>query len=98
MLVLTRRNGESIVIGNEVSVTVVEVRGDQVRLGISAPRSVQVYREEVYREIERQNAQAVADAGQARSVIDRGLPHRPGRTGGAPRPGPGPRQRPEGGA
>lgn len=76
MLVLTRKPGESIVIGNEVTVTVVEVRGDQVRLGISAPRSVQVYREEVYREIERENAQAVADATRARSLIGKRPPGR----------------------
>ncbi len=47
MLVLTRRVGERIVIGDDVTVTVLEVRGDQVRLGVDAPREVQVFREEV---------------------------------------------------
>lgn len=49
MLVLSRMNGESIVIGDEIVVTVVEVRGDKVKLGISAPGPVSVHREEVYR-------------------------------------------------
>jgi len=47
MLVLTRRVNERIVIGDDVTVTVLEVRGDQVRLGIEAPRDVKVFREEV---------------------------------------------------
>jgi carbon storage regulator len=47
MLVLTRRVNERIVIGDDVTVTVLEVRGDQVRLGIDAPRDVRVFREEV---------------------------------------------------
>jgi len=47
MLVLTRRVNERIVIGDDVTVTVLEVRGDQVRLGIDAPRDVKVFREEV---------------------------------------------------
>ncbi len=48
MLVLTRHANQSIMIGAEVVVTVLEVRGDQVRLGISAPRSIDVHREEVF--------------------------------------------------
>lgn len=52
MLVLTRRANESIVIGRDVTVTVLEIRGDQVRLGITAPREVSVHREEVWLELE----------------------------------------------
>lgn len=48
MLVLTRHANQSIMIGQDVVVTVLEVRGDQVRLGISAPRSIDVHREEVF--------------------------------------------------
>jgi carbon storage regulator len=48
VLVLTRRAGESIVIGEDVVVTVLEVRGDQIRLGIDAPRDVEVHRREVF--------------------------------------------------
>lgn len=58
MLVLTRRAGESIVIGDEVRVVVLDVRGDTVRLGIEAPRSVQVHRAEVYAEVQAANAAA----------------------------------------
>ncbi|MDQ1491207.1 MAG: carbon storage regulator, partial [Actinomycetota bacterium] len=52
MLVLTRRANQSIMIGADVVVTVLEVRGDQVRIGIDAPRSISVHREEVFRELE----------------------------------------------
>jgi carbon storage regulator len=48
MLVLTRHSNQSIMIGRDVVITVLEVRGDQVRLGISAPRSVDVHREEIF--------------------------------------------------
>jgi carbon storage regulator len=48
VLVLTRRANESIVIGDEIVVTILEVRGDQVRVGIEAPRSVSVHRQEVF--------------------------------------------------
>ena len=60
MLVLSRRVGESVVIGGDVVVTVIDVRGGQVRIGVEAPSNVVVHREEVYRLIEEQGA---ADAG-----------------------------------
>jgi carbon storage regulator len=53
VLVLTRRANQRIMIGRDVVITVLEVRGDQVRLGIRAPRSVEVHREEVFLERER---------------------------------------------
>ena len=71
MLVLTRRAGESIVIGDEVRVVVLDVRGDTVRLGIEAPRSVQVHRAEVYAEVQAANAAAVSTADDLGSVADR---------------------------
>lgn len=58
MLVLSRKIGESIVIGGDVTVTVVDFRGDQVRIGVEAPRSVQIYREEIFTEVSRQNRAA----------------------------------------
>ena len=60
MLVLTRRAGESIVIGDDVRVVVLDVRGETVRLGIEAPRSVQVHRAEIYAEVQAANAAALA--------------------------------------
>ncbi len=60
MLILTRRVGESIRVGDDVVVTVIEVRGDSVRVGIDAPRSVQVHRQEVYEELRRANAAALS--------------------------------------
>lgn len=60
MLVLSRREAQSIVIGGNVVVTVVSVRGDHVRLGIEAPRSVTVHRQEVAQAIEAANREALA--------------------------------------
>ncbi len=58
MLVLSRQRDETIMIGDEVEITVVDIRGDKVRLGINAPRQVQVHRKEVYEAIKRENAEA----------------------------------------
>ncbi len=52
MLILTRRVGETLMIGDEVTVTVLGVKGNQVRLGVNAPRDVSVHREEIYRRIQ----------------------------------------------
>jgi carbon storage regulator len=71
MLVLTRKQGESIVIGNEVTVTVVEVRPGQVRLGIEAPRSIEVHRKEVYEQVMAQNVAAASQAASAADVVKR---------------------------
>ncbi|MBY0587006.1 carbon storage regulator CsrA [bacterium] len=51
MLVLSRKSNESIVINNNIKVTVVEIRGDKVRLGIEAPKNIPVHREEIYNQI-----------------------------------------------
>ncbi|MBU0718615.1 MAG: carbon storage regulator CsrA [Planctomycetes bacterium] len=58
MLVLSRQRDETIMIGDDVEITVVDIRGDKVRLGISAPRHIQVHRKEVYEAIKRENQQA----------------------------------------
>ncbi len=58
MLVLTRRLNQSIKIGDDIEITVIEVRGDQVRLGVSAPRDVSVHRKEVYLQIQQENRAA----------------------------------------
>lgn len=54
MLILTRRVGESVVIGDDISVTVLGVKGNQVRLGVNAPRDVSVHREEIYAKIQQE--------------------------------------------
>jgi carbon storage regulator len=62
MLILARRIGESIVIGDQVEVSVVDIKGDQVKLGINAPRAVPVFRLEIYRAIQEENRRAAAAA------------------------------------
>ncbi len=58
MLVLSRQRDESIIIGDNVVITVVDVRGDKVKLGIDAPKEITVHRQEVYEAIQRENRQA----------------------------------------
>jgi carbon storage regulator len=60
MLILSRRLNEKIVIGDDIVVSVVEVRGDQVKLGIDAPRNVKVFRQEVFDAIQEENKKAAA--------------------------------------
>lgn len=63
MLVLGRRVGEGIMIGHDIKVTVLDVAGDKIRIGIDAPSEVDVHREEVYREIQEASLPASDDAG-----------------------------------
>ena len=71
MLVLSRQRDESIMIGDNVVVTIVDVRGDRVRLGIEAPREIAVHRREVYEAIQRENQQASQiRPDQARRISD----------------------------
>lgn len=58
MLVLSRHRDESIMIGDEIVVTIVDIRGDKVRLGIDAPQDIPVHRQEVYEAIQRENRKA----------------------------------------
>ena len=55
MLELTRKKGESLVVNNNIEITVLEIRGDQIKIGISAPKNVPVYRKEVYLQIQKEN-------------------------------------------
>lgn len=65
MLVLSRHRDESIMIGDDVVVTIVDIRGDKVRLGIEAPQSIPVHRQEVYDAIQRENRRATQTTSQA---------------------------------
>ncbi len=59
MLALTRKKGESLVINNNIEITILEMRGDQVKIGIAAPKEVPIYRKEVYLQIQEENKAAM---------------------------------------
>lgn len=65
MLVLSRKKGQSVLVGREIKVVVVEVTGDTVRLGFEAPPELEIFREELYRALQEENAGAVTSARQA---------------------------------
>ena len=77
MLVLSRRVGESIVIGDDVTITVLEVRGDVARIGINAPRSVTVHRAELLAELEETNKAAASPSADAIAALTRRLGSKP---------------------
>ena len=70
MLILTRRVGETVMIGNDVTVTVLGVKGNQVRIGINAPKSVAVHREEIYERIKREQGIGEPNGHQSKSAVD----------------------------
>lgn len=59
MLTLTRKKGESIVLNNNIEITILEIRGEQIKIGISAPRDVSIYRKEVYLQIQEENKASI---------------------------------------
>jgi len=71
MLVLARRPGESIIVGKDIVITVIEIKGGQVRIGIDAPRDIQVHREEIYEQVRQENLSAVRHAEAARRVLEK---------------------------
>ncbi len=70
MLILTRRVGETVMIGNEVTVTVLGVKGNQVRIGVNAPKDVAVHREEIYERIKREEDQESRTSGTVPNLVD----------------------------
>ena len=62
MLIITRRAGEKMMIGDEIVVEILEIVGNQVRVGIQAPQSIRVYREEIWRAVQDENRAAASDA------------------------------------
>ena len=69
MLVLTRKKGESIQIGEDIEITITQVKGDQVKLGIKAPKNVEIHRKEIWVEIQEENAEASAGVGDLFGVL-----------------------------
>ena len=69
MLALSRKKDEAIVINNDIEVTIIEVKGDQVKLGVTAPKSVPVYRREVYLQIQEANRAAANETAQAMEAL-----------------------------
>lgn len=61
MLALSRKAGESIVINNDIEVTILEVKGEQIKVGIDAPKSVPIYRKEIFSQIKEENENAASD-------------------------------------
>lgn len=60
MLALTRKKGESIIINNNIEISILEFRGDQIKIGITAPKEVPIYRKEVYLQIQEENKAAIS--------------------------------------
>ena len=60
MLALTRKKGESLVINNNIEITILDIRGDQIKIGIQAPKEVPVYRKEIYLQIQKENEAAIS--------------------------------------
>ncbi|MEL0082656.1 MAG: carbon storage regulator CsrA [Gammaproteobacteria bacterium] len=69
MLILTRRIGESVMIGDDVKISVLGVKGNQIRLGVSAPREVAVHREEIYQRIQEESEAASAARAEMKVVV-----------------------------
>lgn len=90
MLVLSRQRDETIMIGDDIEITIVDIRGDKVRLGITAPTTIPVHRKEVYEAIQRENREAAKVRMEDLSNLPGGVrppekqPMRPGRPGSIP--------------
>lgn len=77
MLVLSRRPGESVVVGEDITITILEVRGDVIRIGIDAPRSVAVHRAELLEQLESVNREASSPSDDAVATLARAIRTRP---------------------
>lgn len=70
MLILTRRVGETVMIGNDITVTVLGVKGNQVRIGVNAPKDVAVHREEIYERIRREDSESSPQPSSGPKIVD----------------------------
>ena len=87
MLVLSRQRDESIIIGDNIEITVVDIRGDKVRLGVSAPKEISVHRKEVYDAIRRENREAAQVKPEDLSSLGKMPPPKQQQPGGGNPPG-----------
>ncbi|MCI8337511.1 MAG: carbon storage regulator CsrA [Lachnospiraceae bacterium] len=73
MLALARKMNQSIMIGNDIEITLLEIKGDQVKLGITAPKSVPIYRKEIYAQIQEENKSAgqAVDLAQLKGIFEK---------------------------
>ena len=69
MLALTRKKGESLIINNNIEITILEIRGDQIKIGVNAPKEVPIYRKEAYTQIQQENKKS-AGAENAQALED----------------------------
>ena len=74
MLILARKPNESIIIGDQIRISIIDIKGDQVKIGITAPKSIKVYREEVYRAIQRENIEAAKAKPEILPTLDNLMP------------------------
>lgn len=70
MLALTRKKGEALMINNDIEITVLDIKGEQVKIGISAPKQVPVYRKEVYLQIQEANKEATNNVAAIEQLAD----------------------------
>ena len=71
MLVLTRKVGESLIIGDNIEITILESNGDQIRVGVKAPKEIDIYRKEIFESIQKENEKAVQDVTNLQSLIQK---------------------------
>lgn len=69
MLILTRKSNESVIIGSNIEIKILEIRGDQVSIGFSAPRNISIHRKEIFEAIQQENLQAVSKDSQGLNAI-----------------------------
>lgn len=69
MLALSRKSNESIMIGNDIEITILDIKNDQVKIGIAAPKSVGIYRKEIYLQIQEENKKAMESSTPSLDVI-----------------------------